>query len=95
MVREFKRKQNPTTKKWEDTTETTDKPEVIHFVDPVTGQTRSEKMTNKEAEVKAQFENRYNSDYILDKTKGKGKTAAPAAATNAEPPANPFNKSEG
>ncbi len=90
-VREFKRKQNETTKKWEDTTETKDSAEVIHFVDSTTGQTRSEKMTGKEATVKPQFDAKYDSNYVLDKTKGKGKAPAKGgAAATPEVGESPF-----
>ena len=90
MTREFKRKKNEATGKWEDTTETIDKPEVVHFVDAVTGQTRAEKLSGSEAKVKDQFIQRYKPDYVLDRTKGKGKPAA--ESTTAEAPANPFAK---
>ena len=82
MVREFKRAQNQTTKKWENTSETRDFAEVVHFVDAVTGQTRSEKMTGKAAELKGKFEAKNTPESIYDKTKGKGSKpgAAPAAA---------------
>jgi len=92
MVREFKRAQNPTTKKWEDTSETRDLTEVVHFVDAVTGQTRSEKMADKEASVCAKFQDKYDSDFVYDKTKGKGKPAAAAAGTPEAPAASPFDK---
>jgi len=78
-AREFKRAQNEK-KQWVDTTETKEVAEVIHFVDSVTGQTRSEKMTGKEAAVKPQFDTKYDSNYVLDRTKGKGKKPAAAAA---------------
>ena len=89
MVREFKRKKNESGK-WVDTSDTKDTAEVLHFVDPITGQTRSEKLSGKEAIVKPSFESKYKSDYVLDKTKGKGKPAAATAATEA-PAASPFS----
>ncbi len=89
-TREFKQAKNEATGKWVDTTETRDSAEVLHFVDPVTGQTRSEKIAGKESAVKDQFESRYNSEYVKDKTKGKGKPAAKAAATPEA--ASPFDK---
>ena len=63
---------------WIDSTDTRESAEVVHFVDAVTGQTRSEKVTGKDAAVKPQFESKFNSDYVYDKTKGKGKPAAKA-----------------
>ncbi len=90
MVREFKQAQNPTTKKWEDTAETRDSAEVVHFVDAVTNQTRSEKMAGKDPKVKEQFDVKYDNTYVLDKTKGKGKPAASSAP--AAPAASPFAK---
>ena len=89
-VREFKQAQNPTTKKWENTTETRDVAEVIHFVDAVTGQTRSEKMAGKDAVVKPQFESKYDSAFVYDKTKGaKSKSTTPAASK--APAVSPFD----
>ncbi len=89
-VREFKRVQNEK-KQWVESTETKDSAEVIHFVDSVTGQTRSEKMTGKDATVKPQFETKYDSDYVMDKTKGKGKAPAKGgAAATPEAGESPF-----
>ena len=79
-VREFKQVKNETTGKWVNGSETKDFGEVMHFIDPITGQTRSEKLADKEAKIKAQFELKYDSKYILDKTKGsKSKAKAKAA----------------
>lgn len=90
MTREFKQAQNQTTKKWENTADTRDSAEVVHFVDAVTGQTRSEKMAGKESAVKEQFLTKYDTDYVLDRTKGKGGAPAAAAATPAAPAESPF-----
>ena len=87
-VREFKQVKNETTGKWVNGTETKESGEVIHFVDPITGQTRSEKLSGKDATVKPAFENKYNSEYVLDKTKGKGNPAA--SATPPPPSDSPF-----
>lgn len=88
IVREFKQAKNGAGD-YVDTADTRDSAEIIHFVDAVTGQTRSEKMAGKEATIKGQFEGKYDSTFVYDKTKGKGKPAgAPAAA--AETPASPF-----
>ena len=88
MVREFKQKKNEATGKWEDSEETIEKPEIVHFVDPVTGQTRSEKLTGSEAKVKAQFIEKYKSDYVLDRTKGKKSNNT--ASTPDTPAPSPF-----
>jgi len=90
-VREFKQAKNAAGK-WVNTTDTRDSAEVMHFVDAVTAQTRSEKLAGKDAVIKPEFEKKYNSDYVLDKTKGKGKPAA-AAATPAVEAASPFGAS--
>ena len=89
-IREFKQAKNETTGKWANTTETKDSAEVLHFVDPITGQTRSEKLSGKEETVKPAFAKKYNSDYVLDKTKGKGKPAAGGSATPPPPADSPF-----
>jgi len=87
-VRDFKQAKNAAGK-WENTTETRDSAEVIHFVDAVTGQTRSEKMAGKDAAVKPQFESKYNSTFVYDKTKGaKSKSTTPAASE--APAVSPF-----
>ena len=88
-VREFKQVKNETTGKWVNSTETKESGEVVHFVDAVTGQTRAEKLAGKDATVGPQFETKYDSNYVLDKTKGKGSKPA-AAATPAAPAASPF-----
>ncbi len=88
-VREFKRVQNEK-KQWVESTETKDTAEVIHFVDSVTGQTRSEKMTNKDATVKPQFDTKYDENYVLDKTKGKGKAPSKGGTPAPEVGASPF-----
>ena len=88
-LREFKQVKNETTGKWVNSTETKESGEILHFVDPITGQTRSEKLAGKDAAVKPSFETKYNSDYVMDKTKGKGGKPA-AAATPAAPAASPF-----
>jgi len=88
-VREFKRAQNAAGA-WVNTTETRDFGEVIHFVDAVTGQTRSEKLTGKDAAVKPEFVKKFNSDYVLDKTKGKGKPSGSTPAADAPPADTPF-----
>ena len=82
-VKVFKQAKNASGK-YVDTDETREYAEVVHFVDAITGQTRSEKLAGKDAKVKAQFEERYNSDYVLDKTKSKKKE--PAAEIPAEVP---------
>jgi len=86
-VREFKQAKNPAGK-WVNTTETKDSGEVIHFVDPITKQTRAEKLAGKEADVAIKFSKKYNSEYVLDKTKG-AKTEK-AATPDIAPAANPF-----
>ncbi len=87
-VQEFKRADNGSGK-WVDTDETKITTEVVHFVDAVTGQTRSEKMAGKDAALKGQFEAKYDSAYVLDRTKGKGKPAGKAAEAEA-PADSPF-----
>jgi len=86
-VRSFKQAKNASGQ-YVETTDTRDSAEIVHFVDAVTGQTRAEKLAGKDATIKPQFESKYNSDYVLDKTKGKGKPAA--AAAPAAPAASPF-----
>jgi hypothetical protein len=79
MVQEFKQAKNQATGNYEDTAETRTYPEIVHFVDAVTGQTRSEKIAGKDASIKPQFVQKFGSDYVLDKTKGKAKKVeAPA-----------------
>ena len=92
MVREFKRKQNQTTKKWENSTDTRDFAEIVHFIDAVTGQTRSEKMQGKDAELKSKFEAKNTPDSIYDKTKGKGSKPGTPAATTTPVANSPFDK---
>ncbi len=87
-VREFKQAKNAAGK-WVNTTETRDSAEVIHFVDAVTGQTRSEKMAGKDAVVKPQFESKYDSAFVYDKTKG-AKSKSTDTDTPAPPAASPF-----
>ena len=90
MTREFKQAKNAAGV-WVDTTETRDKAEVVHFVDSVTGQTRSEKMASKDAVVKPAFEAKFGSDYVYDKTKGaKAKAGASKTETAADVGDSPF-----
>jgi hypothetical protein len=89
MVRDFKQAKNEATGKWENTSDTKEYAEIVHFIDPVTGQTRAEKLAGSEAKVKAQFEAKFKPDFVLDKTKGKA-TAATKTTAESEAPANPF-----
>ena len=91
MVREFKRVKNPAGI-YVDSTDTRDFAEVVHFVDAVTGQTRAEKLAGKDAAVKPQFENKFASDFVYDKTKGKGAKPGATPAAPEAPAASPFGQ---
>lgn len=89
--REFKQAKNAAGD-YVDTTETRDFAEVEHFVDPVTHQTRNEKIAGKTTDlIHDQFLERFAADYVADRTKSKNKDGAPAAGTSTPPPADsPF-----
>ena len=89
-IRKFKKAKN-NSGQWVATAETKDIVEVLHFVDAVTGQTRSEKLAGKEASIKPEFETKFNSSFVIDKTKG-AKSSGSASTAPAAPEDTPFGK---